>query len=89
LTTIAAAIMLRAVRCAEVPKDPHEEAYPGLKRIHVSRPVGTPQHVILAQPQPSAEEVMLMFTNRVTAMVAGDSTEREFSPARARPHAVT
>jgi len=48
--------------------------------MHVSRPVGTPQRVILAQPQRFAEEVMLIFTNLVTAIVAEDPTAREFSP---------
>jgi hypothetical protein len=81
LTGIAALIMLRAVRRAQSSKDLHEEAHPGPKRMHVSRPTGTPQRVILAQPQRFAEEVMLSFTNLVTAIVAGYPTAREVSPA--------
>ena len=52
-----------------------EEAYyPGLERINVSHPVGTPQSVILEQLQGTGlpEEVMPAFTNRVTETVAGN-----------------
>lgn len=37
------------------------EKYPGLRRINVSHPVGTPQSVILEQLQWFAEEVMPAF----------------------------
>ena len=47
-----------------------EEAYPGLEWMHVSRPVGTPQRVILEQLQQFAEEVMPAFTQRTTTTVA-------------------
>src|SRR5262244_564350 len=49
-----------------------EEAYPGLERINVAHPVGTPQSIILEQLQQFAEEVMPAFTNRVTETVVGD-----------------
>jgi len=49
-----------------------EEAYPGLERINVAHPVGTPQSVILEQLQQFAEEVMPAFTQRVTETVVGD-----------------
>ncbi len=49
-----------------------EEAYPGLERINVSHPVGTPQRVMLEQLQQCAEEVIPAFTNRVTETVAVD-----------------
>jgi hypothetical protein len=49
-----------------------EEAYPGLERINVGHPVGTPQSVILEQLQQFAEEVMPAFTHRVTETVVGD-----------------
>jgi hypothetical protein len=45
---------------------------PGLERINVAHPVGTPQSVILEQLQQFAEEVMPAFTNRVTEPVAVD-----------------
>ncbi len=45
-----------------------EEAYPGLDRVGVSHPVGTPQAVILEQMQMFAEEVMPAF--------GGDEGER-------------
>jgi hypothetical protein len=47
-----------------------EEAYPGLERINVSHPVGTPQSVILEQLQQFAEEVMPAFKNRVAEPLA-------------------
>ncbi len=49
-----------------------EEAYPGLERVHVSHPLGTPQQVILEQLQQFAEEVMPAFTKRVPATAVGD-----------------
>jgi hypothetical protein len=49
-----------------------EEAYPGLKRINVSHPVGTPQRIILEQLQQFAEDVMPAFKNRVAEAVPGD-----------------
>jgi alkanesulfonate monooxygenase SsuD/methylene tetrahydromethanopterin reductase-like flavin-dependent oxidoreductase (luciferase family) len=49
-----------------------EEAYPGLERINVAHPVGTPQSIILEQLQQFAEEVMPAFTHRVTETVIGD-----------------
>jgi hypothetical protein len=47
-----------------------EAAYPGLERINVSHPVGTPRSVILEQLQQFAEEVMPAFTQRSTEPVA-------------------
>ena len=49
-----------------------EEAYPGLERINVTHPVGTPQSIILEQLQQFAEEVMPAFTHQVTETVVGD-----------------
>jgi alkanesulfonate monooxygenase SsuD/methylene tetrahydromethanopterin reductase-like flavin-dependent oxidoreductase (luciferase family) len=49
-----------------------EEAYPGLQRINVSHPVGTPQSVILEQLQQFAEEVMPAFKNRVAEPASAD-----------------
>jgi hypothetical protein len=49
-----------------------EAAYPGLERINVAHPVGTPRRIILEQLQQFAEEVMPAFTNRVAATVAGN-----------------
>ena len=40
-----------------------EERYPGLQRVQVGQPVGTPQSVILEQLQWFAEEVMPAFQN--------------------------
>jgi hypothetical protein len=45
-------------------------AYPGLERINVSHPVGTPRSVMLEQPQQFAEEVMPVFTQRRIEPVA-------------------
>jgi hypothetical protein len=49
-----------------------EAAYPGLQRINVSHPVGTPQSVILEQLQQFAEEVMPAFKNRVEEPASAD-----------------
>jgi alkanesulfonate monooxygenase SsuD/methylene tetrahydromethanopterin reductase-like flavin-dependent oxidoreductase (luciferase family) len=49
-----------------------EEAYPGLERINVSHPVGTPQRIILEQLQQFAEDVMPAFKNRVAESVPVD-----------------
>ena len=50
-----------------------EEMYPGLDRVSVSQPVGTPESVIVEQLEWFAEEVMPAFSERVT--------EREAEPA--------
>ena len=42
-----------------------EERYPGLERVSVSHPVGTPEAVILEQLQWFAEDVMPAFGGRV------------------------
>jgi alkanesulfonate monooxygenase SsuD/methylene tetrahydromethanopterin reductase-like flavin-dependent oxidoreductase (luciferase family) len=49
-----------------------EERYPGLSRISVSQPVGTPQTVILEQLQWFAEEVMPAFKSKVESGVPAD-----------------
>ena len=49
-----------------------EKRYPGLSRINVSQPVGTPQSVILEQLQWFAEEVMPAFKPKVEAAVPAD-----------------
>ena len=49
-----------------------EERYPGLSRINVSQPVGTPQSVILEQLQWFAEEVMPAFKPKVESPVPAD-----------------
>ena len=49
-----------------------EENYPGLERIGVSHPVGTPQAVILEQLEWFAKEVMPAFSGRVEAAVPAD-----------------
>ena len=46
--------------------------YPGMDRISVSHPVGTPQSVILEQLQRFAEEVMPAFKGRVAEAVPAD-----------------
>ena len=51
-----------------------EERYPGLKRVQVGQPVGTPQSVILDQLQWFAEEVMPAFKDtRVEVSVPADN----------------
>jgi alkanesulfonate monooxygenase SsuD/methylene tetrahydromethanopterin reductase-like flavin-dependent oxidoreductase (luciferase family) len=49
-----------------------EERYPGLERVGVSHPVGTPQRVILEQLEWFAQEVMPAFKGRVAAAVPAD-----------------
>ena len=49
-----------------------EERYPGLERIGVSQPVGTPQAVILEQLEWFAKEVMPAFPSRVEAAAPAD-----------------
>ena len=49
-----------------------EEAYPGLDRISVSQPVGTPEAVITEQLEWFAEEVMPAFSAKVAEPVPGD-----------------
>ena len=49
-----------------------EEAYPGLERVSVSQPVGTPQSVILDQMEQFAEEVMPAFAGRAAELVPAD-----------------
>ena len=51
-----------------------EERYPGLRRVQVGQPVGTPQSVILEQLQWFAEEVMPAFKDmKVEAAVPADN----------------
>ena len=49
-----------------------EEDYPGLERIGVSHPVGTPQAVILEQMEWFAKEVMPAFSGLAEAAVLAD-----------------
>jgi len=49
-----------------------EDRYPGLSRINVSQPVGTPQSVILEQLQWFAEDVMPAFKSKEEASVPAD-----------------
>ena len=49
-----------------------EENYPGLARVQVGQPVGTPQAVILEQLQWFAEEVMPAF-KKVEMLVPADN----------------
>ncbi len=49
-----------------------EEIYPGLDRVSVSQPVGTPEAVIVEQLEWFAEEVMPAFSGRVAEVVPGD-----------------
>ena len=49
-----------------------EEAYPGMERVSVSQPVGTPQSVIIEQMEQFAEEVMPAFTSRAAELVPAD-----------------
>ena len=51
-----------------------EERYPGLRRVQVGQPVGTPQSVILEQLQWFAEEVMPAFKDtKVEVSVPADN----------------
>jgi alkanesulfonate monooxygenase SsuD/methylene tetrahydromethanopterin reductase-like flavin-dependent oxidoreductase (luciferase family) len=49
-----------------------EDRYPGLVRVSVGQPVGSPQSVILEQLQTFAKEVMPSFKGRVEAQVPAD-----------------
>ncbi len=49
-----------------------EEAYPGMERVSVSQPVGTPQSVIIEQMEQFAEEVMPEFAGRTAEPVPAD-----------------
>jgi alkanesulfonate monooxygenase SsuD/methylene tetrahydromethanopterin reductase-like flavin-dependent oxidoreductase (luciferase family) len=49
-----------------------EEQYPGLDRINLSHPVGTPQQVILEQLERFAKEIMPAFQGRQAAQVSGN-----------------
>ena len=49
-----------------------EEAFPGLERVSVSQPVGTPQSVIIEQMEQFAEEVMPAFAGRTAELVPAD-----------------
>ena len=49
-----------------------EQRYPGLERIGVSHPVGTPQKVVLEQLEWFSEAVMPAFKGRVEAAVPAD-----------------
>ncbi len=49
-----------------------EERYPGLERIGMSHPVGTPEKVILEQLEWFARDVMPAFKGRVEAAVPAD-----------------
>ncbi len=49
-----------------------EERYPGLSRINIGQPMGTPQTVILEQLEWFSEEVMPAFKGRVDSAVPAD-----------------
>ena len=49
-----------------------EKKYPGLNRVSVSHPVGTPKSVIVEQLEQFSEEVMPAFKGSVAEMVPGD-----------------
>jgi alkanesulfonate monooxygenase SsuD/methylene tetrahydromethanopterin reductase-like flavin-dependent oxidoreductase (luciferase family) len=49
-----------------------QERYPGLERVGMSHPVGTPQSVILEQLEWLAKDVMPAFKGKVEASVPGD-----------------
>ena len=49
-----------------------EERYPGLDRISVGQPVGTPQSVILEQLEQFSKEIMPAFKGRVQQTVSAD-----------------
>ena len=49
-----------------------QERYPGLERVGVSHPVGTPQSVILEQLEWFAKDVMPAFKSKVEAAVQAD-----------------
>jgi hypothetical protein len=49
-----------------------EKKYPGLNRISVSHPVGTPKAMIIEQLERFSEEIMPAFKGSVAEMVPGD-----------------
>ncbi len=49
-----------------------EERYPGLDRINVGQPVGTPQAVILEQLERFSKEIMSAFKGRVQQPATAD-----------------
>ena len=49
-----------------------EEAYPGLDRVGVSHPVGTPESVIVEQLEQFAEDVMPAFSGAEVEAAAGN-----------------
>jgi alkanesulfonate monooxygenase SsuD/methylene tetrahydromethanopterin reductase-like flavin-dependent oxidoreductase (luciferase family) len=49
-----------------------EDKYPGLDRVSVSHPVGTPKSVIIEQLERFSEEVMPAFKVSAPEMVSGD-----------------
>jgi alkanesulfonate monooxygenase SsuD/methylene tetrahydromethanopterin reductase-like flavin-dependent oxidoreductase (luciferase family) len=49
-----------------------EERYPGLDRVSVGHPVGTPQKVILEQLEWFSKEVMPAFRGKIEALAPGD-----------------
>ena len=49
-----------------------EAAYPGMDRVSVSQPVGTPQSVIIEQMEQFAEEVMPVFAGRTAELAPAD-----------------
>ena len=49
-----------------------EAAYPGMERVSVSQPVGTPQSVIIEQMEQFAEEVMPEFAGRTAELAPAD-----------------
>ena len=50
-----------------------EERYPGLDRVGVSHPVGTPQNIILEQLEWFARDVMPAFQGKVESAVPADN----------------
>ena len=50
-----------------------EERYPGLDRVGMSHPVGTPEKVILEQLEWLARDVMPAFKGKVKAAVPADN----------------
>ena len=49
-----------------------EAAYPGMERVSVSQPVGTPQSVIIEQMEQFAEEVMPEFAGQTAELAPAD-----------------
>ena len=50
-----------------------EERYPGLDRVGVSHPVGTPQNIILEQLEWFAKDVMPAFKGKVESAAPADN----------------